>query len=143
MATGERDPWTQSLVDDMRAHGGAITAGPMAGAPLMLLTTTGAKTGQPREAIVTYTRDGERYVIAASKSGALEHPGWYWNPRANPIVDVEARGEQFAARATVSHGAERDRLWQQHVAQRPEFGEYPKKTSRVIPMIVLDRQDAR
>jgi deazaflavin-dependent oxidoreductase (nitroreductase family) len=139
MAETTRDPWTQSLVDDMRAHGGAITQGPMQGRPLMLLTTTGAKTGESREAIVTYTRDGDRYVIAASKSGAPTHPAWFANVQAHPDVLVEAGGEQFHAHATVAEGAERDRLWDQHSTERPEFEEYPKKTTRVIPMISLER----
>jgi deazaflavin-dependent oxidoreductase (nitroreductase family) len=78
-------------------------------------------------------------VIAASKSGAPEHPAWYANLIAHPEVEVEAGGETFRARATDTHGAERDRLWAHHVEERPEFGEYPKKTSRVIPMILLDR----
>jgi len=137
----ERDPWTQSLVDDMRANGGAITRGPMAGRPLLLLTTTGAKSGDKREAIVTFTRDGDSYVIAASKSGAPEHPAWYWNVLAHPEVNVEADGQQFRARAHVTEGAERDRLWDQHATERPEFREYPTKTSRVIPIITLERID--
>src|SRR5262245_60324819 len=107
--TAQRDPWTQSLVDDMRAHDGRITQGPMAGTPLLLLMTTGAKTGLAREAIVTYTRDGSRYVIAASKSGAPDNPAWFSNIVANPEVGVEAGGETFRARATVAQGAERDR----------------------------------
>src|SRR5947208_3053224 len=105
MADRERDPWTQSLVDDMRANGGRITQGPMAGRPLMLLTTIGAKSGEPREAIVTYTRDGDRYVISASKSGAPDNPAWYANIVAHPEVEVEAGGERFRARATVTEGA--------------------------------------
>jgi len=133
------DPWTQSLIDDMRAHGGEITGGPMAGRTLMLLRTTGAKTAMPRDAIVTYTLDGDRYVIAASKSGAPENPAWYANLEANPEVTVEAGGEQFPARATVAVGEERTRLWDRHVKEHPEFGEYPSKTDRVIPVIVLER----
>ncbi|TMD29459.1 MAG: nitroreductase family deazaflavin-dependent oxidoreductase, partial [Chloroflexi bacterium] len=79
MAGNDLDPWTKGLVDDMRAHDGHVTSGPMAGRPLMLLTTTGARTGRPRNAIVTYTRDGDRYVIAGSKSGAPTHPAWFHN----------------------------------------------------------------
>jgi deazaflavin-dependent oxidoreductase (nitroreductase family) len=134
----DREAFTRMLIDDMRSHGGQVTMGPMAGRPLMVLTTKGAKTGEQRTAIVTYTRDGNRYVIAASKSGAPNHPSWYHNLRANPEVTVEVGGETFKARATVTTGEERDRLWEQHAAQRPEFREYPKKTDRVIPMILLD-----
>jgi deazaflavin-dependent oxidoreductase (nitroreductase family) len=111
----------------------------MAGRPLMILTTTGAKSGEPREAIVTYTRDGDAYVIAASKSGAPTNPAWFYNILANPTVTVEADGAKFEAHATVTDGAERQRLWDQHSDERPEFKEYPKITTRVIPMITLER----
>ena len=131
--------FTQMLIDDLRSHGGKVTTGPMAGRPLMILTTKGAKTGEDRVAVVTYTRDGDRYVIAASKSGAPTNPDWFHNLQANPEVGVEAGGESFTARATVTSGDERDRLWKQHADERPEFREYPKITDRVIPMIVLQR----
>jgi deazaflavin-dependent oxidoreductase (nitroreductase family) len=135
------EAFTQTLVADMRAHGGQVTSGPMAGRPLMLLTTKGAKSSRQRTTIVTYTRDGDRYVIAASKGGAPTNPAWFHNLRVNPEVTVEAGGEIFPARATVTEGAERDRLWNQHAAERPEFRDYPSRTSRVIPVIVLDRLD--
>ncbi len=131
--------FTQMLIDDLRSHGGQVTTGPMAGRPLMILTTKGAKTGEDRVAVVTYTRDGDRYVIAASKSGAPTNPDWFHNLQANPEVGVEAGGESFTAHATVASGDERDRLWEQHADERPEFREYPKITDRVIPMIVLER----
>ena len=139
--TSDYEAFTKMLIDDMRAHGDEVTIGPMAGRPLMLLTTKGAKTGKDRVAIVTYTRDGGRYVIAGSKSGAPSNPAWYHNLIANPEVTVEAGGETFRARATVTSGEERDRLWEQHAEQRPEFREYPKITNRVIPMMVLERID--
>ena len=104
----------------------------------MILTTKGAKSGEDRVAVVTYSREGDRYVIAASKSGAPTNPDWFHNLQANPEVGVEG-GESFTARATVASGDERDRLWEQHADERPEFREYPKITDRVIPMILLDR----
>ena len=131
--------FTQRLIDELRSHGGQVTTGPMAGRPLMILTTRGARSGEERTAVVTYTRDGDRYVIAASKSGAPTNPDWFHNLQANPEVSVEAGGEAFTARATVTTGEERDRLWEQHAGERPEFREYPKITDRVIPMILLDR----
>jgi deazaflavin-dependent oxidoreductase (nitroreductase family) len=122
----------------MRAHQGKVTSGPMAGQPLMILTTTGAKTGKPRTAIVTYTRDGDAYVVAGSKSGAPTDPLWIHNLRAHPEVTVEAEGRTFGAQAAPADGADRDRLWDRHVQALPAFGEYPAKTGgRVIPMVRL------
>jgi deazaflavin-dependent oxidoreductase (nitroreductase family) len=138
--TSDYAAFTRMLMDDIRSHG-AVTTGPLAGRPLMILTTTGARTGQERTAIVTYTRDGDRYVIAASKSGAPTNPAWFYNLQANPEVTVELGGEKFKARATVPSGADRDRLWKHHAEERPEFREYPKMTDRVIPMILLERID--
>ncbi len=132
--------FTRMLIDDIRSHG-QVTTGPMTGRPLMILTTKGAKSGTDRTAIVTYTRDGDRYVIAGSKSGAPTNPAWFHNVQAPPEVTVETGGEKFHARATVTSGAERDRLWDQHAAERAEFREYPKITDRVIPMILLERID--
>jgi deazaflavin-dependent oxidoreductase (nitroreductase family) len=132
------EAFTRAMKEDLRTNG-QITSGPMAGRPIMILTTTGAKSGQPREAIITYTRDHGAYVIAASKSGAPTNPAWYHNILANPQVTVETGGETFTAMATVVKGAERDRLWNQHAEERPEFKEYPKITDRVIPVITLQR----
>jgi deazaflavin-dependent oxidoreductase (nitroreductase family) len=128
------EAFTRALIDDMRSHNGQVTSGPMAGKDLMILTTTGSKTGQPRQSIVTYSRDGDAYVVAGSKSGAPEDPAWFNNLRANPEVTIEAGGHVFKARAEEVTGAERDRLWNAHVARWPEFGEYPAKAGRVIPM---------
>jgi deazaflavin-dependent oxidoreductase (nitroreductase family) len=132
------EAYTRNLKAEIRDHGGP-QSGPMAGRPLMILTTTGAKSGEPREAVVTYTRDGDRYVIAASKGGAPEHPQWYFNLLAHPEARVETGGETFTVRAAVTSGDERDRLWDHHAEERPEFREYPSKTTRVIPMITLER----
>jgi deazaflavin-dependent oxidoreductase (nitroreductase family) len=131
--------FTKALVADMRAHGGRAASGPMAGKPLIILTTTGARTGEPRTSIVTYHKDGDRFAIAASMGGAPKHPAWYHNLVANPDATIEVDNQTFKVRATDTSGAERDRLWNEHVAQLPEFGEYPKKTDRTIPMLLLDR----
>jgi deazaflavin-dependent oxidoreductase (nitroreductase family) len=135
------ETFSRMLIEDMRAHAGEVTSGPMAGRPLMILTTKGARTGGERQAIVTYTRDGGRYVIAASKSGAPTNPAWYHNLVANPEATVEAGGETFSVRATEMTGGERQRLWDQHATERPEFRDYPNKTKRLIPIFVLDRID--
>lgn len=136
--TVDYNAFTRQLMSDIREHG-RPTSGPMAGRPLMILTTTGAKSGEKRSAVITYTRDGDRYVIAASKGGAPTNPSWYYNVLANPRVTVEADKQTFEADATVVDGAERERLWDRHAAERPEFRDYPQKTTRVIPMIVLER----
>jgi deazaflavin-dependent oxidoreductase (nitroreductase family) len=133
------EAWTRNLIADMREHGGRPASGPMAGKPLMILTTKGAKSGAERTAIVTYHRDGDAWIIAASKSGAPENPSWYYNLLANPTATAEIDNEIVRVRAREVTGDERDRLWNDHVAQLPEFGEYPKKTDRVIPMLVLER----
>ena len=128
-----------TVVEDFRAHGGRISAGPFAGRPVLLLTTTGAKTGEPRLAPLVYSRDGDRLVIVGSKAGAPVHPAWYLNLIANPIVTVEVGGETFQARATVAEGHERDRLYAQHAVQYPNFVEYQQRTARRIPVILLER----
>src|SRR4029079_7436049 len=138
MPDWDPEAWTRNLIADMRAHGGRPSSGPMAGKPLMILRTRGAKTGVERTAVVTYHRDGDRWVIAASKGGSPEHPQWYHNVLANPDTNVEVDNEVVPVHITEAEGAERDRLWNDHVAQLLEFGEYPKKTDRVIPMLVVE-----
>ena len=134
--------WEAALIADMRAHGGRPREGPLAGQPLMLLHTKGAKSGQPRRSIVTYSRDGDAYVIAGTAGGAPKHPGWVFNVQADPNVTIEIGSETFSATATVERdGPERDRLWANHVQQIPRFGEYPAQVGgRVIPMVRLTRQ---
>ena len=133
------DAWENGLIADMRAHNGEITSGPMAGRPTLLLTATGAKSGEPRRVILNFTRDGDDLVIAGTKGGAPRDPIWVGNLRANPEVTVEAGGRSFGARATiVSDPAERQRLWDAHAAAMPWFAEYPEKTGgRIIPVIRL------
>jgi len=128
-------PGDRALIDDFRAHGGRVTQG----GAVLLLTTTGAKTGEPRIAPLVYTRDGDRYVIVASRGGAPAHPAWYLNLVADPVVTVEVGRETIAARATVTDGAERDRLFAAHAAEFLYFVGYQRKTSRVIPVVLLER----
>ncbi|HEX7496106.1 MAG TPA: nitroreductase family deazaflavin-dependent oxidoreductase [Candidatus Limnocylindrales bacterium] len=131
--------WTAALIEDFRTHGGHVSNGPFAGRDVLLLTTTGAKSGQPRLVPVAYTRDGDRYVIVASKNGEPTNPAWYLNLVANPIVTVELGPEKFQARAVVAADAERDRLYAQHAAMYPRFNEYQARTSRRIPVVLLER----
>jgi deazaflavin-dependent oxidoreductase (nitroreductase family) len=139
MTDWDPEAWTRSLIADMREHGGQPSSGPMAGKPLIVLTSIGAKSGEPRTAIVTYHKDGDRWAIAASKGGDPKDPQWFHNLEAHPDVTIEVDNEQVPVHAVITSGAERDRLWNDHVAALPEFGEYPKKTDRVIPMILLER----
>lgn len=127
--------FNQTIIERFRANGGKVD-GPN---PLLLLTTTGARSGQPRTAPVAYSTDGDRLVIVASKGGAPTNPDWYHNLRANPLVTVELGSERFEARATVAPGAERERLFAQHAALMPGFAQYQRNTSRQIPVVVLER----
>jgi deazaflavin-dependent oxidoreductase (nitroreductase family) len=134
------EAFTRDLKADLRANG-RITSGPMEGRPSLILSSTGAKSGETHEAVLNYTRDGDAYVIAASKGGAPTNPNWYHNLRAHPEVMVEVDREAFRARAVIAESAERDRLWNSHAATLPWFREYPSKTDRVIPVISLTRLD--
>jgi deazaflavin-dependent oxidoreductase (nitroreductase family) len=131
--------YNQTLIDDFREHDGKSTIGHFVGRQLMLLTTIGAKTGATRVSPLAYTVDDGRVVIVASKGGADTHPAWFLNIEANPIVTVEVGTERYQARAHVALGSERERLYGQHADLHPSFHDYPKKTDRVIPVIVLER----
>jgi deazaflavin-dependent oxidoreductase (nitroreductase family) len=136
--TDEIKSFNEQLVDEFRANDGKVS-GPMAGAPLLLLTTTGAKSGATRVNPLAHTRDGDRYVVIASYGGAPHSPAWFHNLVAHPDVTVELPGETFAARARVAEGEERDRLFEAQAAVMPTFHEYQAKTSRQIPVVVLER----
>jgi len=131
--------YNETLIADFRANAGRASAGHFVGRQLLLLTTTGARTGERRTAPLAYTRDGDRLVIVASKGGAPTHPAWYVNILAAPIVTVEVGDETFEARATVAHGDERRRLYDAHAAYMPAFAEYEQKTTRQIPVVALER----
>jgi len=132
--------FNDDLIAHFRKNRGVITEGPFTGRDILLLTTTGAKTGLPRTHPLVYTRDGDRYLIIASKGGAPTDPHWYRNLCAHPEVTVEAGPETFRAKAIpVPGGAERRRLYDQHAAINPGFKDYEKKTDRVIPAILLER----
>jgi len=134
--------WEEQLITDMRAHGGRPSGGPLAGQALILLYTTGAKTGERRRSILTTSRDGDAIVVAGTASGAPKHPAWLFNVEADPNVTVDMDNAEFPAIAKVEReGAERDRLWANHVQQLPWFGDYPKQTGgRLIPMVRLTRK---
>ena len=131
--------FNEGVIEDFRTHHGQITKGPFTGRSLLLLTTRGAKTGRERTKPLAYTRDGDRIFVIASKGGAPAHPDWYRNVRANPRVTVEVGPERFEANASVAKGAERRRLYDLQASHMPAFKEYEKRTSREIPVVVLER----
>jgi deazaflavin-dependent oxidoreductase (nitroreductase family) len=130
------------VVTQFRSDNGKISSGMFKGARLLLLTTTGAKSGKERINPLAFTRDGDNYVIIASKGGSPTHPDWYYNILGNPEVGVEvATGsgvDQFRAHARTAEGDERQRLYDAQAAVMPNFAEYQKKTSREIPVVVLE-----
>ena len=130
--------FNENVINEFRANGGKV-GGPFEGASMMLLTTTGARSGQARTNPVVYTKDGDRFVIIASKAGAPTNPDWFHNLVANPEVTLEVGDERFPARATVTSGEERRRLYDAQAALMPGFAEYAQKTTREIPVVVLDR----
>jgi deazaflavin-dependent oxidoreductase (nitroreductase family) len=131
--------FNDKLIEEFRANGGKVLSGPFVGAPLLLLTTTGAKSGRPTTTPLVYTRDGDRIVIIASKAGAPEHPSWYHNLKAHPMPTIELGKEKFQAKAVITTGAERDRLFNAQAKAMPAFVGYQKNTTRQIPVIVLER----
>jgi len=134
----DMNEFNQRVIADFRANGGKV-GGQMESIPLMLVTMTGAKSGRAITLPLAYSKDGDRFVVIASYAGAPHNPSWYHNLVAHPVVTVELGGEKFQARATVTTGAERDRLFKQQVDLLPVFNDYQKKTSRVIPVFALDR----
>jgi len=127
------------IIDEFRANAGKV-GGPFEGAPMVLLTTVGAKSGAQRTTPLVYLPDVERVVIFASKAGAPTHPAWYHNLVANPGVTVEIGDERYAATAKEVTGPERDRLYAEQASRMPGFAEYEVKAGeRVIPVVALER----
>ena len=129
---------TRVLMAEIRESGHPMT-GWFVGRDVFLLTTTGARSGEPRTIPLAYSRDGDRFVVTASKGGAPTNPAWYFNLLADPTATIEVDLETIKVRATTAEGAERQRLWDQHVAIHFGIGEYPKLTDRIIPVVVLER----
>jgi len=125
-----------AIIAEFRANGGKV-GGPFEGADLLLLTTTGAKSGAARTSPLGYLRDGDRLLLAASAAGAPTNPDWFHNVRAHPEVTVELGVDTFPATASVPSGTERDVLWDKVTAALPGYAEYQKGTDRVIPVVVL------
>jgi len=142
MADDAPDPdpndFNAKIIAEFRANGGKVGP-PFEGAPMVLLTSVGAKSGKERVNPLVYTTDGDRYVVIASKGGAPTNPDWFHNVKANPEVTVEIGEETFTARASVAEPAERDRLFAAQAELMPGFKDYEKATDRVIPVVVLER----
>ncbi len=134
----DMNDFNRKVIEEFRANGGKV-GGPFAGASMILLTTKGAKSGKTYTTPLVYTRDGDRLVIIASKAGAPKNPDWYHNLVANSVITVEVGTEKFQARAHVTSGAERERLFNAQAAQMPQFNEYRQKTKREIPVFTLER----
>ncbi len=130
--------FNQRIIDEFRAKQGNV-GGQFANMPLLLLTTTGAKTGRALTKPLCYTKDGDRIVLIASYAGAPKNPAWFSNLVANPTVTVELGAERFQARAKIVSGPERQRLYDNQAGMMPIFADYQKKTTRQIPVVVLER----
>lgn len=132
--------WNAGILEEYRANAGRV-GGVLAGMDLLLLTTTGARSGEPRTTLITYFRDGDRYLLVASNFGKPHHPAWYHNLVATPEVTVEVDGERFAARAVVLDAAERDRAFDAVAARYPFYAAYQAGVTRTIPVVALTRAD--
>ncbi|MBM7166985.1 nitroreductase family deazaflavin-dependent oxidoreductase [Streptomyces sp. G44] len=131
-------PFNQSVIEEFRANGGKV-GGPFAGGDLLLLTTTGAKSGKAHTTPLGFVRDGGLLLLVGSNLGGPRHPDWYHNVLAHPAVDVELGTEEFQAVAVPAEGERRDRLFARIAAAEPGYGDYQARTSRILPVVVLER----
>jgi deazaflavin-dependent oxidoreductase (nitroreductase family) len=135
----DMDDFNRAIIEEFRANDGKV-GGPFEGAPVLLLTATGAKSGERRTTPVMYLQDGDRMVIFASKGGAPNNPAWYHNLRANPSATVEVGNEKVDVGAVVTEGEERERLFRRQAEIFPQFADYERKTTRQIPVVALERK---
>jgi deazaflavin-dependent oxidoreductase (nitroreductase family) len=133
--------YNTAVIDEFRANAGKV-GGHWEGRDLLLLTTTGRKSGNRHTTPMVFTRDGDRLLVYASKGGAPSHPDWYLNLVADPRVVVEVGPERYDAVATPLDGDERDRAFAAQAERFPTFAEYQAKTDRVIPVVALSRASA-
>lgn len=131
--------FNQQIIQEFRANGGKV-GGRFQGAPMVLLHTRGAKSGEEGVIPVVYLPDGDRMLVFASKAGAPTNPGWYHNLVAHPDITVEVGTETIPVRAVVLTGEERDRLYAEQSKRMPNFAEYQQKTTRKIPVVALERR---
>ena len=129
--------WNAGIIEEFRANGGAV-GGQFEGAPLLLLTTTGRRSGERRTSPIMYLDDGAgRWLVFASKAGLPTHPAWFLNLEADPHVTVEIGDRTVEASAVVLEGAERDHWFAEQARRYPGFAEYQAKTDRVITVVAL------
>lgn len=131
--------WNKTIIEEFRANQGVL-GGDFEGAPVLLLHTTGAKSGVERVNPMMYLNENGRVYVFASKAGADTHPDWYHNLRAHPKVSVEVGTEHYDAMARDVEGDERTRVYAEQASRFPGFADYQAKTSRVIPVVELIRQ---
>jgi deazaflavin-dependent oxidoreductase (nitroreductase family) len=134
----EPSSWNQKIIEEFRANAGRV-GGPFEGAPLLLLHTTGAKSGAERVNPVMYQAVGDDLAVFASKAGAPTNPDWLYNLRADPAATVEVGTDTFPVVAREVSGEEREQIWAVQKERYPGFAEYEEKTSRTIPVVVLRR----
>ncbi len=130
--------WNEKIIEEFRSNNGRV-GGQFEGAPLLLLTTKGAKTGREHTAPMMYLDKGDRLMVFASKAGADTDPDWYRNLVANPTVTVEVGTDKFTAEAAALEGDERAEVYAEQSAAYPTFAEYAQKTTRRIPVVALKR----
>ena len=130
------EEFNRGVIEEFRANDGKV-GGPFEGAPVLLLTTVGAKSRERRTTPVMYLPDGERMIIFASLGGAPNNPAWFHNLVANPLTTVEVGSDTVEVNAVVTSGEERDRLFDQQAALYPQFADYAQKTTRQIPVGAL------
>lgn len=130
--------WNKTIMDEFRANAGKV-GGMFAGAPMLLLHSTGAKSGKQYTHPLVYLADGDRWIIIASKAGAPTNPDWYYNLLKHKTAEIEVDTDKIKVNVEVVTGAERDRLFNKQASIMPPFAEYQQKTSRVIPVLALTR----
>lgn len=133
----EVNDWNKQIIDEFRSNGGKV-GGQFEGAPLLLLHTTGAKSGQARVNPVMYQADGDNHVVFASKAGAPTNPDWYHNLVANPRATIEVGDKTLNVVARFAEDDTRERLWSTQKERYPGFADYEAKTNRQIPVVVLE-----
>ena len=132
------NPFNENIIKEFRDNEGRV-GGPFQGAPMALLTSKGAKSGQSHTTPLVYMQDGDRIVVFASKGGAPSNPAWYYNLKTNPDATVEVGTDKYEVRAEILEGEERDRIFNQQASIMPQFAEYQQRTTRTIPVIALER----